>query len=189
MRDRKIGSLLQNSIVILEPASEDNVDLLIKYTLDPISQGPFKQVPNMTADELKYQILKSRDSWYFLIRRTQDGEPLGRFYYKAWRFQMDPYWIDWELNILIANPSNRGKGYGTTVQSLAAEFLLYFPTTLSVFAYTSAQNIAEQQALKKAGFKQEGLIPVSYYRVPEPHDETLRPCVLYARRREHEKGL
>ena len=146
-----------------------------KQTLDLI---------HLFQEDVKYQILNSRDCWYFLIKRTQDSEPLGRFYYRAWRFQSDPYWIDWELNIIIADPSNRGKGYGTAVQALAAEFLLQFPTTLSVFAYTPIKNIAEQRALEKAGFKEEGLIPISYYRVPEPRDETLRQCVLYVRRNE-----
>ena len=184
MNDMKVGQPLQNSIVTLEPATGENLELLVKYTFDPISQGPYKRVPNMSTDEVKYQILNSRDRWYFLISRTQNRILLGRFYSRAWRFQMDLYWIDWELNIIIADPSNRGKGYGTAVQALAAEFLLQFPMTLSVFAYNPIKNIAEQRALEKAGFKEEGLIPISYYRVPEPRDETLRPCILYGRRNE-----
>ena len=44
---------LQNNRVILEPASEANVDLLVRWTLDPVAQGPYKRVPEMSAAQLR----------------------------------------------------------------------------------------------------------------------------------------
>lgn len=175
-----LGSLLKNEIVTLEPANEDNVDLLVKWTLDPIAQGPYKRVPVMTAEELCDLFLCDPDRWYFLIRRTVDHKPLGRFYYRAWRFHPDSEKIDWELNILIADPAERGKGYGTASQALASEFLLQLPETHSVFAYTFVTNKAERRALQKAGFEEAGRMPYSYYRVKLPPEE----CILYVRRKE-----
>jgi hypothetical protein len=89
----KLGSL-RNEIVILEPAAVDNVELLVKWTLDPIAQGPYKRVPEMTPDELRVLFLHTSDRWYFLVRRTSDLKPLGRFYYRAWWFQPDSDGVD-----------------------------------------------------------------------------------------------
>jgi RimJ/RimL family protein N-acetyltransferase len=170
-----LGSPLRNDLVTLEPADENTVDLLIKWTLDPVAQGPYKRVPPMTAEELYNLFLNSADRCYFMIRKTADHRPLGRFYYRAWRFHPDK--IDWELNIFIADPADRGKGYGTACQKLALDFLLPRPETRSVFAYTFATNKAEQRALQKAGFEEVGPMPSPHYRVKLPPE----PCVLYVR--------
>jgi RimJ/RimL family protein N-acetyltransferase len=168
-----LGCWLRNEVVSLEPASGDNVDLLIEWTLDPIAQGPYKRVPEATPDGLRALFLHAPDRWYFLIRRARDAQPLGRFYYRAWRFQPDK--IDWELNLLIADPAERGKGYGMAVQALAADFLLQRQETHSVFAYTFETNVAERRALQKAGFKEVGPMPHPYYQVQLPPEQ----CVLY----------
>jgi diamine N-acetyltransferase len=105
-----------------------------------------------------------------------DRTPLGRFYYRAWAFSQRPEVVDWELNILIADPAERGKGYGTAAQALALEWLLTQATTHSVFAYTVTANVAEQRALEKIGLALIGLLPDPYYQVPLP----ARPSLLYA---------
>ena len=174
---------MRNTIVTLEPASEENMDLLVRWTLDPVAQGPYKRVPPMSAAELRRLFLNSPDRRYFLIRRSEDGKPLGRFYYWAWRFHADPQRVDWELNILIADPSDRRQGYGTEAQKLAAEFLLGLPETHTVFAYTMAENLGERGALLKAGFQEvgpecEAEPPSDYYKANLPSEE----CVLYVKK-------
>ena len=173
--------MLKNEIVTLEPADHQNVDLLVRWTLDPVAQGPYKRVPRMTAAELRDLFLYSSDRQYFLIRRTADREPLGRFYYRAWRFGSDHDMVDWELNIFIAEPNERGRGYGTAVQELALDYLLQQPETRSVFAYTYAANKAERRSLEKAGLGEKGCLPHPYYRVRLPPEES----VLYVREKDH----
>ena len=46
-------SRLQNEVVLLEPATEANVDLLVRWTLDPVAQGPYKRLPEMSAARLR----------------------------------------------------------------------------------------------------------------------------------------
>jgi RimJ/RimL family protein N-acetyltransferase len=139
--------------------------------------GPCERVPAITADELRGLFLCSPDRQYFLIRHTVDGQPVGRFYYRAWRFGGETEGIDWGLNILRADPRERGKGYGTAARQLVVGYLLARHDTRSVFAYTSVINTAERHALEKAGFEALGLLPHPRYRV-EPPPET---CILYAR--------
>lgn len=170
--------MLESLVVALEPATEDNVDQLVEWTLDPVAQGPYKRLPPSSAEKLHHQFLHSSDRQYFLIRRAVDGTRLGRFYWRAWRFAGEVAGVDWELNILIANPGERGKGYGTAAQRLAAEHLLGLTGTRSVFAYTDIANRAEQRALEKAGFEEAGELPNAYYRVRVPAGR----YVLYVRK-------
>lgn len=170
-------NVLANPLVTLEPADDHNVGTLIQWTLDPVAQGPHKRVPVTSADELRTLFLSDPGRQYFMLRRTADGKPLGRFYYRAWRFSGKNDAIDWELNIMLADPNERGKGYGSAAQRLVAEHLLERHDTRSVFAVTSAANLAERRALLKAGFEEAGRLPHSYYRLePVP-----KASVLYVR--------
>ena len=82
----------------------------------------------------------------------------------------------------MADPLERGKGYGAAVQRLASDHLLALPETRSVFAFTFLANVAEQRALIKAGFRYEGLLPHAHYRV---HGAELseQPCLLFVKPR------
>jgi len=173
----KLCPTLADALVTLDPASPENVNLLIRWTTDPIAQGPYKTVPPLTTDELRSLLLADPDRSYFVIRRSSDAAPLGRFYWRAWRFSgpSDPL-VDWELNIFLADPGERGKGYGTGAQRLAASHLAARPETKSVFAFTLVRNGAERRALLKAGFLDRGLMPNDRYPVILPTE----PCVLFA---------
>jgi aminoglycoside 6'-N-acetyltransferase len=170
------GQALRGKSVQLEPASEANVDLLVRWTLDPIAQGPFKRVPQATPAELRALFLGNVDRQYFLIRALPDESPVGRFYWWIWRFHPDRPEVDWELNIFIADPARRGQGLGSAVQSLAVRYLLERPPTRSVFAYTDVDNIGERRALEKAGLRELGLSPHRDYPLPAPQGR----WVLYA---------
>lgn len=172
---------MQSDTVTLEPADQENVQILIDWTLDPVAQGPYKRVPVMSPEQLRSLFLEDTDRHYFIIRQTGTGKPLGRFYYRAWHFHQNHTLVDWELNIFIAEPAERGKGFGTAVQQMMADVLLQREETHSVFAYTFAINRAEQRALQKAGFKAAGYLPSAYYQIKGPPEQ----CVLYVRRKEN----
>jgi RimJ/RimL family protein N-acetyltransferase len=79
----------------------------------------------------------------------------------------------------LADPRERGKGYGTAAQEAVTNYLLEREDTRSVFAYTRVTNKAERRALEKAGFEETGPLPHEHYRVELPP----QPCVLYTKRR------
>jgi RimJ/RimL family protein N-acetyltransferase len=168
-----VSRVLQDEAILLEPASEANVDLLVRWTLDPAAQGPYKRVPEATPDQLRELFLREPSRLYFLIRLGPEGAPVGRFYWRAWRFTSDPDLIDWEINIFLAGPSVRGRGVGSAVQRLAVRHLLERPSTRSVFAYTDAANTAERRALQKAGLQELGPLPHPRYPVPVPEGRWL----------------
>src|SRR5262245_28453603 len=133
----RLRRILADDLVALEPAGPRNVDLLIRWTLDPVAQGPYKRAPALSTEDLRLLFLGDLDRNYFVVRRASDAAAIGRFYWRAWRFRR-PHdeLVDWELNIFLADPRERGKGYGTAAQRLAASYLEARPETRSVFAFT-----------------------------------------------------
>src|ERR1051325_6654905 len=66
---------LRNDRVILEPASEANVDLLISRTLDPAAQGPYTRVPQLAAPQLRELFLHEQAREYHVTRLIRDRTP------------------------------------------------------------------------------------------------------------------
>src|SRR2546427_1391766 len=108
MTERMQAPQLGDSLVTLQPADAKNVDLLVTWILDPIAQGPYKQVPGLKPEQLRELFLFDPERQYFLIRRSTDAMSLGRCYWRAWRFDSVAEAIDWELNIFLADPMKRG---------------------------------------------------------------------------------
>lgn len=67
-------------------------------------------------------------------------------------------------------PVARGKGFGTTAQRLLAEHLFATTDVFRIEASTDVANIAEQKALRKAGFRVEGIVRGGQLRGGERHD-------------------
>ncbi len=55
-------------------------------------------------------------------------------------------------------PEHRGQGLGAAAQRLLVDYLFKFTTAYRLEALTDAENIAEQKALERIGFKREGVM-------------------------------
>jgi aminoglycoside 6'-N-acetyltransferase len=75
----------------------------------------------------------------------------------------------YNIGIALA-PEQRGKGYGTAVQRLLAEYLFATYPIMRVEASTDLANLAEQRALEKAGFTREGVLRQAQWRNGGWHD-------------------
>ena len=75
----------------------------------------------------------------------------------------------WNIGIGLS-PSTRGHGVGGVAQRLLAEWLLDTTDHDRVEASTDVENVAEQRALEKAGFVQEGIIRSAQERLDGRHD-------------------
>jgi RimJ/RimL family protein N-acetyltransferase len=63
----------------------------------------------------------------------------------------------WNIGIGLL-PEARGRGYGTRVQRLLVEHLFATTELDRIEASTDVENLAEQRALEKAGFRREGVL-------------------------------
>ncbi|MFG2476312.1 GNAT family N-acetyltransferase [Streptomyces fagopyri] len=78
----------------------------------------------------------------------------------------------WSLAIGIV-PASRGRGIGTRAQRLLAEYLFDHTRAERLQAWTDHGNRAEQRALEKAGFVQEGVVRSAQWRGGRWHDQIL----------------
>ena len=63
----------------------------------------------------------------------------------------------WVIGILLA-PEHRGRGAGTSAQHLLVDHLFDTTSAHRICAFTETENVAEQKALAKCGFRQEGVL-------------------------------
>ena len=69
----------------------------------------------------------------------------------------------WEIGVLIV-PEMRGRGAGAVCQLLLVEYLFSTTTAFRIWAGTEVENVAEQRALERCGFTQEGLLRGTHFR-------------------------
>ena len=77
-------------------------------------------------------------------------------------------------------PEFRGRGIGSSAQRLLVEHLFATTAVHRVEASTDVANIAEQHALKRAGFTREGILFGAQYRSGDWHDLVSYSCVRVA---------
>jgi aminoglycoside 6'-N-acetyltransferase len=61
-------------------------------------------------------------------------------------------------------PEYRGQGAGSAAQRLMVDHLFSTTTAHRICANTEAENLAEQRALEKCGFRREGLLQQAAFR-------------------------
>lgn len=77
-----------------------------------------------------------------------------------------------ELGIWL-RPSHRGRGIGAVAQRQLAAMFFAHTAVNRVQASTDVENIAEQRALERAGFRREGVVRASQWRAGAYHDMCL----------------
>lgn len=65
---------------------------------------------------------------------------------------------------MLIVPEMRGRGAGAAAQRLLVEYLFSTTTAFRIWAATEAENIAEQRALERSGFSQEGRLRGTHFR-------------------------
>src|SRR3954447_25739959 len=76
------------------------------------------------------------------------------------------------------HPAHRGAGLGTQAQAELASLFFRHTTTHRVEAATDVENVAEQRALERAGFRRDGTLREAQWR-----DGAYHSCHLYSRLR------
>jgi RimJ/RimL family protein N-acetyltransferase len=145
--------------VCLRPVEERDLGNLERGSTDPALSQPFEWhgYRDPTAHRRRWEqdhYLGERDSRLVVAHADEERAFAG---FVVWRaVELSGPVVCYNIGILLL-PEQRGQGLGSAAQCLLADYL--FCTTLAnrVEAGTEAENIAEQRALKKAGFRREGL--------------------------------
>ncbi len=112
-----------------------------------------------------------------LVVALDDGTPIGEVSWHGVPYGPNRRSVAWNIGITIV-PEHRGRGHGTAAQRMLAELLFATTDANRVEASTDTENLAEQRALERAGFRREGVVRGAQYRGGGWHD-----LVVYARLR------
>lgn len=105
-----------------------------------------------------------------------DGAAAGMVTYRRGRYGVQGEY--YEIGIVVL-PDFRRRGIGWRAQAALAAYLFAHQPVERIQAITQAENVAEQKALRKAGFQLEGTIRSAEFRAGEWRD-----CQLYSRLRQ-----
>ena len=144
--------------VRLRPVQESDLQILERIDAEPAlsEQFEWRGFANARAHRQRWEddgYLGPNDS--LLIVALPDDTIAGLV---SWRSQASsgPQGC-LEIGILLL-PDHRGQGYGTIAQGLLADYLFTTTTVHRLQATTEVDNVAEQRALERAGFKREGVL-------------------------------
>ena len=111
-----------------------------------------------------------------IVCRSADDGPIGEVTWHPVRYGPDRKSRAWNIGINLI-PEARGLGYGTATQRRLVEQLFDSGDVNRIEASTDIENVAEQRALAKAGFKREGVIRGAQFRAGCWHDLVLYGCL------------
>jgi RimJ/RimL family protein N-acetyltransferase len=135
--------------------------------------GPRQPVPR---DVLASGSLRNDRNGTLIVERLSDGAPVGTI---GWRlvtvYGPSPMSDALQIGIELV-PAGRGQGLGVEAQRLVADHLFASTNVNRVEASTDVDNVAEQHALEKAGYRREGVMRGAQFRAAAHHD-----LVVYAR--------
>jgi [ribosomal protein S5]-alanine N-acetyltransferase len=152
-------TLMSDQPVRLRPIEETDLDILRRFDVDPSARGPF------LADGFRSPRARRRrweeDGWLGddsaqLAVVLPDGTLAGIVGWHTIKAG-GPDGGCLEIGALLL-PEHRRQGLGTAAQQLLVEYL--FATTLAnrLQAVTDVENVVEQRALERIGFRREGVM-------------------------------
>jgi [ribosomal protein S5]-alanine N-acetyltransferase len=170
---------MADEAVRLRPIEEADLAELSRLDTDPLVAGEFQWAgfasPHTRRRRWEENGLLGRDSSMLGIA-LPDGKLAG---FVSWRTirASGPEGGCLEIGAMVF-PEHRGRGLGTAAQRLLVDYL--FTTTLAnrLQAVTDNENVGEQRALERAGFRREGTMRGLAFL-----GGRWRDCVLYARLR------
>jgi RimJ/RimL family protein N-acetyltransferase len=163
----------------LRPATLADADVLDAWADSPEARGEFndfgEQRTRSHAEMLAAGPLIDASHGELLVERVEDGALIGSVgWHAVWN---GPTFGSrcWNIGISLL-PEARGRGYGSEAQRMLADHLFATTDANRVEASTDVDNLAEQRALEKAGFRREGIARGAQHRAGTYHD-----LVIYAR--------
>jgi len=150
--------------VRLRPFEERELELLDRMVNDQDFAGPFEWVGYRASPEHRRRWHDDRllgtSPYHLVIAATEDDRTVG---WVDWRETPRAGLGVWEIGVLVV-PDERGHGAGSAAQSQLVDYLFAHTPAHRIWAVTELENIAEQHALERIGFRQEGLLRGHHFR-------------------------
>lgn len=158
--------------VRLTPIEESEVAPLLRLIWDPDAPGEYQWF-GFRMGAAREMERRWRDDGLigadssFLAVTVEDGTCAG--------------WVTWrrigasgnyEIGIALF-PEHRGRGIGTAAQRRLVDYLFSTTTANRLQAGTEVDNVAEQRALERVGFRREGVLPGLYFRAGSWRDSVM----------------
>jgi len=148
-----------DDLLTLRPFIESDLPFLARLDADPDALGPYEWAGFTDA---RARRRRWETDGYVGTQSTAlavvgaDETVIGIASWEA-RTRGGPIGGCYEIGLALL-PEHRGRGYGTAAQAMLVQHLLRFTPTQRLEAQTDAENIAEQTALERIGFRREGLL-------------------------------
>jgi RimJ/RimL family protein N-acetyltransferase len=164
---------LMTEAVRLRPIGRPDLEALLRFYTDPVAAGEFQWFGFRPRNALELERRWADDGLIgaqsgHLAVGLADGSCAGEV---DWRAVGETG--NFEIGIWLF-PEHRGRGIGTAAQRQLADYLFATTPAHRVQAGTEVDNIAEQRALERAGFRREGVARGVHFR-----DGRWRDGVLY----------
>ncbi len=106
---------------------------------------------NLDQLQLKWQLnaLWNDQEKQFIVELKKPVRPIGTVHYWLAPGKRDTI----AMALKIAEPQERGKGYGTEIQKIVIMYLFEHMQAKVIEMYTDINNIAQQRCLQKLGFE------------------------------------
>jgi RimJ/RimL family protein N-acetyltransferase len=160
----------------LRPVGVGDLGLLEREAVDRETRGQANWWGFRDAGSVRRQFeangFLGDDGGHLIVQLGQ--EPIGTVSWHAVHHGPGPWSRCWNIGIALL-PAYRGHGYGGAAQRALAEYLLANTTAMRIEASTRSDNLAEQRALEKAGFRREGVLRSAQF-----HDGAWRDLVLFS---------
>jgi [ribosomal protein S5]-alanine N-acetyltransferase len=160
----------------LRPVVEDDLIMIRRFAVEPDLMGlDWNGFRDAAAPARRFAIdgYLSTDNSRLMIE-VESGEAVGFIDWTAGTFVRERHW---EIGIVLL-PEWRGRGIGSRAQVLLCDYLFSHTSVQRIQAGTHPENVAEQKALEKAGFKLDGVIRATDFR-----DGQWRDVWMYSRLR------
>ena len=168
--------------VRLRPARLEEADLLDAWAASPKVRGEFNDFGEPRGTSYREMLAKGPllddNRGELVVELIADAQPIGTIGWHAVWHGPSLGSRAWNFGISLI-PEARGHGYGVEAQRLIAGHLFATTNANRVEASTDVDNLAEQGALEKAGYRREGIQRGSQFRAGSHHD-----LIVYARLRD-----
>jgi RimJ/RimL family protein N-acetyltransferase len=147
-----LGEQLYTCRLTMRRICEDDLPLILAWSNSEKAFGPYltpeRYTPRMLNEQFSGGALWKKNDKTFLIEKRQCATPIGTIHY--WLRQTQPDTAMFAVK--IAEPEQRGNGYGTEAQKFLIIHLFEQTGIRHVEMITDINNAAQQRCLSKLGF-------------------------------------